>query len=133
VSLGKFVSIVDDEPDITALFHEALSSIKGISVFSFTDPTIALEHFTLNKDSYVLVISDLKMPGLNGMELLRKMKESNKLMRTILMTAFEMEDKIFHDYTKKKIIDGFIQKPIRLPDLIEKVETQLNLRTPNRY
>jgi DNA-binding NtrC family response regulator len=132
VSIGKFVSIVDDEPDITALFREALSSIKGISVFSFTDPTIALEHFTLNKDSYVLVISDLRMPGLNGMELLRKMKESNKLMRTILMTAFEMEDKIFHDYTKKKIIDGFIQEPIRLPDLIEKVETQLSLKTPNR-
>ena len=73
MSSDKLVSIIDDEEDITTLFHEALRSINGITVFAFTDPILALEHFQKNKDAYVLVISDFRMTGLNGMELLRKM------------------------------------------------------------
>ncbi|HEY7757341.1 MAG TPA: hypothetical protein VIA08_03830 [Nitrososphaeraceae archaeon] len=62
----KIVSIVDDEIDITDLFHDALSNkIAGVSVFSFNDPLIALEHFIDNKRNYALVISDLRMPNLD--------------------------------------------------------------------
>jgi len=39
------ISIVDDDPDIIMLFHEALKSISGITIFTFTDPILALEHF----------------------------------------------------------------------------------------
>lgn len=108
------------------LFRDALTGLKGITVFTFTDPIIALEHFEINEHAYVLVISDYRMPGLDGMELLRRMKELNKFVRTILMTAFTIDDKIFRDYTKKKIINGFVQKPVRLFDLIKEVDTQLN-------
>ncbi len=41
------------------------------------------------------------------------------------MTAFEMEHAILGDYTKKEIINSFFQKPVRLTDLIEEVQTQL--------
>lgn len=126
MTLGKLVSIVDDEQDITTLFHEALRSINGITVFSFTDPILALQHFEKNKDVYVLVISDFRMPGLNGMDLLRKMKDMNKYVRTVLMTAFEIQDTLFSDYAKKKIINGFFQKPVRLADLINEVHEQLH-------
>ena len=134
MSRGKLVAIVDDEIDITVLFRDALTGIKNITVFTFTDPVLALEHFQMNEHAYVLVMSDLRMPGLNGMELLRKMKESNKFVRTILMTGFDIDDKMFHDYTKRKIVDGFIQKPIRLFDLIKEVDTQLHYyETQKRY
>ncbi|MDW0269550.1 MAG: response regulator, partial [Nitrososphaeraceae archaeon] len=80
----KIVSVVDDDLNTTELFHVALSeNIDGISVVSFNDPVIALEHFAANKDAYVLVISDLRMPGLNGLELLKKVKSSNPKVRTI--------------------------------------------------
>src|SRR5688572_23993572 len=125
MSLAKLVAIVDDEQDITALFHDALRSINGITIFAFTDPILALEHFQNNKDDYVLVISDFRMPGLNGSELLKKMKNMNKYVRTILMTAFEMDNSILSDYTKKQIINSFFQKPVRLSNLIEEVNTQL--------
>jgi DNA-binding NtrC family response regulator len=62
---NRIVSIVDDELDITELFHDALYRIAGISVFPFNDPMIALKHFTINNQEYVLVISDLRMPGLD--------------------------------------------------------------------
>jgi two-component system, cell cycle response regulator CpdR len=122
---NRIVSIVDDDPGTTLFFHEALRSVGGITLSTFTDPILALEHFQVNGYAYVLVISDFKMPGLNGMEFLKKIKDSNRFVRTILMTAFTIDDDIFKEYTKKKIIDGYIQKPIGLHDLLKEVDTQL--------
>ena len=120
------VAIVDDDLDITILFQEALKSLAGITIFTFTDPILALEHFQVNDYAYVLVISDFKMSGLNGMEFLNKIKKLNQFVRTILMTAFAIDDRIFREYTKKKIIDAFIQKPISIHDLLKEVDTQLH-------
>jgi two-component system cell cycle response regulator CpdR len=72
---NRIVSIVDDDPDIVLLFHDALKSISGITIFTFTDPIMALEHFQVNEYAYVLVISDYKMPGIDGMEFLKKIKD----------------------------------------------------------
>jgi DNA-binding NtrC family response regulator len=126
VTRRRLVAIVDDEKDITVLFRDALQRVKGISIFTFTDPVAALEHFTINKEHYVLVISDLRMPGLNGMELIKKIKDVNPFSRTILMTAFEIDDKLFQEYSQKEIINGFLQKPIRLDDLFVEVNNQLD-------
>jgi len=60
-------------------------------------------------NAYVLVISDFKIPGLNGMVFLKKIKELNRFVRTILMTAFQIDD-VFREYNKKKIINTFLQK-----------------------
>ena len=122
----RIVSIIDDDPGTTMFFHEALRTIPGISIFTFTDPILALEHFQVKGYAYVLAISDFKMPGLNGMEFLKKIKESNRFVRTILMTAFTIDDNLFQEYTKKKIINGFLQKPIGLHDLVKEVNTQLD-------
>ena len=122
----RLVAIVDDEKDIIVLFRDALQRIKGISIFAFTNPLMALEHFTINKEQYVLVISDLRMPSLNGLELVKKIKDLNPLSRTILMTAFEIDDKLFQEYSKKEIINAFLQKPIRLDDLFVVVNKQLH-------
>ncbi|MDW0119681.1 MAG: response regulator, partial [Nitrososphaeraceae archaeon] len=90
---GRMVSVVDDDVGTATFFHEALrQNIDGISVFSFTDPVEAFEHFIENKETYVLVISDLRMPGLNGLELLKKVKTSNPKVRTILMSAYNFEE-----------------------------------------
>ena len=123
---NRIVSIVDDDPGITMFFHEALRTIPGITIFTFTDPILALEHFQVKGYAYVLTISDFKMPGLNGMELLNKIKDSNRFVRTILMTVFTIDDNLFEEYTRKKIINGFLQKPIGLHDLVKEVNTQLD-------
>lgn len=126
VSKSKLVAIVDDEDDIVKLFRDALGTINGITVFTFTDPVMALEHFKLNKENYVLVISDLRMPGLTGTELIKELKKSNRFIRTILMTAFMTNDNLFQEFTKKELINGFLQKPIRLDDLRAEVNNQLH-------
>ena len=124
----KIVSVVDDDLNTTELFHIALSeNIDGISVVSFNDPVIALEHFTANKDAYVLVISDLRMPSLNGLELLKKVKTSNPKVRTILMSAYNFdEDLIFLKYMEEGIIDSSIDKPVTMNRLYQRVRDELN-------
>jgi two-component system response regulator (stage 0 sporulation protein F) len=86
----------------------------------------ALEHFAINRDAYVLIISDLRMPSLNGMELIKRIKDVNPFVRTILMTAFTIKDELFQEYAKHEIINGFPQKPIHLSDLRAEVNNQLN-------
>ena len=124
----RFVSIVDDELDITQLFHDALCKIYGISVVTFNDSAKALEHFTNNKDKYILVISDLKMSGISGLELLKKMKNVNTYLRTILMSDCKVNDNdiLFHRYLKEEIIDKFIKKPINLDVLYQEVNNQVH-------
>jgi len=123
----KIVSVVDDDLNTTELFHVALSeNIDGISVVSFNDPVIALEHFAANKDAYVLVISDLRMPGLNGLELLKKVKSSNPKVRTILMSAYNFdEDLLFLKYMEEGIIDSSIDKPVTINRLCQRVRDEL--------
>ena len=123
----KIVSVVDDDLNTTELFHVALSeNIQGIAVVSFNDPVIALEHFAANKDAYVLVISDLRMPGLNGLELLKKVKSSNPKVRTILMSAYNFdEDLLFLKYMEEGIIDSSIDKPVTINRLCQRVRDEL--------
>jgi len=122
---NRIVSIVDDELDSALLFCDALHKINGIQVFKFTDPILALEHLKTNAKDYMLIISDLRMPVINGLQLLKTVKDLNPLIRTILMTAFQIDDSLFQEYTTKRIINGFLQKPIDLRQLVTEVNKQM--------
>jgi two-component system response regulator (stage 0 sporulation protein F) len=119
------IGVVDDELDIAQLFRDALQTTNGFTIFAFTDPKAAFEHFALNREDYTLIVSDLRMPSINGMELIKKIKELNPYIRTILMTAFAINDDLFQEYAKKELINGFLQKPIHLGDLRAEVNNQL--------
>jgi DNA-binding NtrC family response regulator len=125
----RIVSVVDDEIYITKLFHEALrQNIDGISVFSFIDPVKAFEHFTENSENYTLVISDLRMPDLNGLELLKKVKTSNAKVRTILMSAYNFEEEeLYQQYMKEGVINSTIEKPVTMNRLYQRVRDQLDV------
>ncbi len=122
---NRIVCIVDDEQEITMYFRDALQVINGISISTFTDPILALEHFTINKSAYALVLADLRMSSLNGIDLIKKIKDLNPIVRTILMTGWAIDNNLFIEYAKRKIINAFLQKPIRLNSLREEVNGQL--------
>jgi len=126
-SKNRMISVVDDDISTAMFFHEALrQNIDGISVFSFIDPVKAFEHFTVNKENYALVISDLRMPGLNGLELLKKVKTSNPNVRTILMSAYNFEEDIlFLKYMEEGTIDSTIDKPVTMNRLYQRVRDEL--------
>lgn len=124
---SEIVSIVEDELDITNLFHDALrKTVYGVSIVSFTESVRALKHFKKNKKDYRLVIADWRMPSLDGLELLKKVKKLNPNVRTILISAYEVENEpVFQRYVKEGIIDKFIQKPMTMNYLRNEVNNQL--------
>ena len=128
-SSTKIVSIVDDELDITELFSDAVcDSIDGVSVVSFNDPVIALEHFTQNKERYALVISDFRMPNLTGLELLKKVKKMKSSVRTILVSDYEVEyNAVIQRYMQEGIIDSFIEKPVTVNQLCQRVRDEFQV------
>ncbi|MDW0172556.1 MAG: response regulator [Nitrososphaeraceae archaeon] len=123
---NKIVGIIDDELDITQLYQYAIyGHVSGMSVVCFNNPVTAFEHFKDNKEDYVLVISDLRMPNLNGLDLLKKIRLLNSNVRTILVSAYEVkEDEGFQKYMKDGTIDLFIEKPIPIDWLRQMVREQ---------
>jgi DNA-binding NtrC family response regulator len=115
---SQFISVVDDEADIAYLFRDALGTIEGVKVFAFTDPCLALEHFEVHHNNYGCVITDYRMPSMNGVELLEKVKEINKDVKRILVSAFDVQDDLFKDC---QCVDEFLSKPIIVSELIEVV------------
>ena len=128
-ALQKIVSVIDDDVDISRLFYEVLrENVNGVEVISFNDPILALKYFTENRSAYALVISDLRMPGLNGLELLKKIKDSNSSVRTILMSTYNFdEDKLLQEYMEKGIIDSTIEKPVTIQRLSQRVRDELEV------
>jgi response regulator RpfG family c-di-GMP phosphodiesterase len=98
-----------------------------MKVLRFIEPVNALEHFKINRNDYALIISDLRMPVINGMQLLKTVKDLNPSARTVLTTDFDYDSKLIQDYTKKKIINGLLQKPIQPHELVTEVDKQIDI------
>jgi DNA-binding NtrC family response regulator len=120
------VGIVDDDSDISMIFADALRGIDGISVFTFNDSLEALKHFTNNKEEYILVICDLMMPKLDGLDLVKKIKKLSPKTRTMIISGYEIEPGELQIDIKKGLIDKIIQKPISMNGLRQEVKNQIN-------
>jgi DNA-binding NtrC family response regulator len=110
------VLLLDDEFDLVTILKQGLER-RGFQVFSFTDPFLALEHFKINAVNYNLVISDLRMPGMNGFEFLTKVKEIRSDIKIFLMTAFEVNDLELSVAISPFKIEEFILKPFSIQNL----------------
>jgi DNA-binding NtrC family response regulator len=112
--------IVDDDPDIAQVLRQGFLK-NGFLVSAFTDPEEALQNFQSNSKDYCLMLSDIRMPGISGIKLARKVKEINPNVKVVLMTSFEIKDNEFSKVFPSTQVDGFAQKPIRIEDLTNKI------------
>ena len=112
--------VVDDEPDVVQVLKLGLLK-NGFLVDAFTNPEDALQTFKSNAGRYCLLVSDIRMPTLSGIQLARKVKEINPAVKVILMTAFEIRDNEFSKVFPSTQVEGFIQKPFAIRDLTNKV------------
>jgi DNA-binding NtrC family response regulator len=112
--------VVDDDVDIVEVLKLGLLKNRFL-VSAFTNPEEALQSFQSNSESYCLMLSDIRMPGLSGMQLARKVKEINSGVKVVLMTSFEIRDSEFSKVFPSTHVDGFVQKPITIKDLTNKI------------
>jgi len=113
----SLVMLVDDEIDIIGLFTEILT-LNGISVRPFTNAEEALREFEQNHPYYKLVISDVRMSPMSGIEFIKKLREIDANIKVILMTAFEMEGSQLREIDT----DEFFNKPIGMNNLVQIVK-----------
>ncbi|HJT84528.1 MAG TPA: response regulator [Nitrososphaeraceae archaeon] len=125
--MNKSILLVDDEPDITFTITNILE-YDEFRVYTFNDPVIALKFYKTN--FYDLIILDIKMPKMNGFKLYTKIRELDPNVRICFLTAlaaFEEEYKKIQSILSKTFDkDFFIQKPIKIEDLINKITLIIN-------
>ncbi len=117
----KKILLVDDEPDITRLVRMVLED-NGFVVDSYTDPTLALSNF--KPRLYDLLLLDIKMPEMSGLDLYQKMKEIDSNVKICFLTASELFYEEYRRLDAYPTLDKayFIQKPFRTEELIDQLK-----------
>ena len=125
--MSVLVLVVDDEPDVEALFRQQfrrdLRSQRFMMDFA-NSANDALTRITATiEQSLILILSDINMPGMTGLEMLPKVKEIRPEVPVIMITAYGDPD------TKRKAIEngasGLLTKPIDFTLLREEIDSRL--------
>ncbi len=118
--------IVDDEGDILSILKSGLESKGGFVVDTFSSAEAALRAFSSSPpDRYRLILTDIKMPKMSGFDLYRKIREMNESVPIAFITAFEINEDEFSKVIPSIKVKDFIKKPIRIPNLVERLNVIL--------
>lgn len=93
-SKGAKILLIDDEPDV-ALTYKSFLAAEGYVVDAFREPEKAVEHFITSRPSYYdLVITDIRMPEMNGLRLYQCLKNIDPSIKVIFVTALDAADEL---------------------------------------
>lgn len=113
------VMIVDDEQDITTIFKMGLENNQFI-VTTFNDPVEAFSEF--RPGLYDLLILDIRMPGMNGFQLYRKIRDVDNKVKVCFLTAFdETRGEFRTSFPFLKEVKCYLKKPITVRDLVRRL------------
>ena len=120
MSLPPAVMVVDDDEELARLFRRLLEW-SGFDSVHFTDPRLALKHFESDPQRYWLVITDLKMPILNGIDLAKRIRNNSSSAKILLITGFFDDEYLNGDEFKTARISRVLHKPVKLKELLRYV------------
>jgi CheY-like chemotaxis protein/class 3 adenylate cyclase len=120
------VMIIDDDEDILFTF-QAILRREGYNVNSFSRPIDAFKHFTENKAThYDLILLDIRMPGLSGIQLYYRIKAVNPYANILFISALEVVEELI-DALPGLRIEDVLKKPIEIKEFLEKVRSKVNV------
>lgn len=125
--MSVLVLVVDDEPDVEALFRQQfrrdLRAERFVMDFANSAPDALTRVGETREHSLILILSDINMPGMTGLEMLPKVKAMRPEVPVIMITAYGDAD------TKRKALEegasGLLTKPIDFSLLREEIDTRL--------
>ena len=118
--MAKSILIVDDNPNMSSLLTEMLEIFDYDSVQADCGEAALQE---LEKGKFSLVITDMKMPNMSGLELMVKVKEKNPNMPVVLISGYSV-DSMTNENSEMKP-DGFLSKPFMMSDVEELLDSLL--------
>jgi two-component system chemotaxis response regulator CheY len=116
------IMVVDDELDTQELFLQRFrKEIKAGRVsFDFaTSGEEALGHLRARGAEILLILSDINMPGMSGLELLQKIREAFGPVKVYMITAYDDSEK--QQYAREYGADGYMCKPINFDELKQEI------------
>ncbi len=116
---GRRIFCVDDDELIIKLYRRIFSAV-GAEVYCESDPQAALEHLRKFVQNYDAVVTDVKMPKINGYELLSKLEEANLRPKVIIASTANVL-RSDEDKDELKRFDAVVSKPLDRRNLIGKV------------
>ncbi len=111
---GSRWMIVDDNKDILALMRAVVGRLSDAELECFDSPQAALAAFTAAPERFQLVLTDLEMPGMNGIELCRLMRELSPSLKILLATGSGI---VSADAAAQMGFRGLLHKPFPLSAL----------------
>ena len=115
-STTRSIIVVDDEMELATLFKTFLQN-EGYNAISFVDPVLAMNYFKQTADKHSLIITDLRMPGLCGIDLAKSIRALDANIKIFLMTAFDTTNLEGQPNYIEARIDKLLRKPIHLSEL----------------
>jgi two-component system, OmpR family, response regulator ChvI len=126
------VMLVDDDKDILATFQAILSS-EDVEVEAFNDSTEALKQFAIaDSNPYHLVILDIRMPGLNGLQLYYRLKAVDRNIKVLFVSALDASEELISILPEVQLAN-ILKKPVDRDHFISTVKANLSDITERRF
>ncbi len=115
INEGKITILyVDDEETNLMLFK--LNFQRNYKVYTASTPIIGLKELEEHKGEIIVVISDMRMPLMNGVEFIRKAREKHKNIHYFILSAYDYNEEI-EVAVKKREVEMFLPKPFVKEDI----------------
>jgi two-component system response regulator ChvI len=120
---ARNILLVDDEPDTLLTYKTFLLDIEGYyNVDAFTDSQKALQNFAqVDPFHYDLVIIDIRMPGINGLQLYYRIKAMNPNIKVLFISALDAAEEMVSILPGVKVED-VIRKPVDKENFVNKAK-----------
>jgi CheY-like chemotaxis protein len=120
------IMLIDDDPDILLTYKSILIE-ENCNIETFTDAQEALNHFAeANHSYYDLVLLDIRMPGINGLQLYYKLKAINMAVKIMFVSALDAADELISMLPGVKVDYDIIRKPVNRENFVNKIKSVLS-------